>query len=188
MVDALFIEPLPDECEARRTATPAERAAAEAFGPAQRLREYLGWRAVVRRELGRVRIDYDDAGAPVLTDLPELHLGVAHCPGWVAVRISPHRCAVDIELRDRDFRRVAPRYMTPAEEALSSDPRLHGIVWCAKEALYKYAGLRGLSLRDDLHVEAVDLEAGHATGRIQTGPALRLAIRPHDRLHVLTLP
>lgn len=188
MVDALFIEPLPAEREAARTATEEERAAAAAFGSAQRRCEYLAWRAVVRRELGPVRIAYDAAGGPVLPDRPELHVGVSHCPGWVAVRIAPHPCAVDIELRDRHFGRAASRYMTPDEEALSADPRLPGIVWCAKEAIYKYARTPGLSLRDELHVEAVDFEAGHATARIKGGPALRLAIRPHERLFVVTLP
>lgn len=188
MADALFIEPLPAEHEAARTASEEERAAAAAFGSAQRRCEYLAWRAIVRRELGPVRIGYDATGAPILPERPELHLGISHCPGWVAVRIAPHRCAVDIEPRDRDFRRVASRYATPGELALWNDPRLFGILWCAKEALYKYAGMPGLSLRDELHVDAIDPDSGIATGRIKEGPALRLAIRPHDRLFVLTLP
>lgn len=188
MVDALFIEPLPPEHEAARTATAEELATAAGFGSAQRRCEFLAWRAIVRRELGAVQIGYDAAGAPVLPERPEIRLGVSHCPGWVAVRISPRRCAVDIERRNRNFRRALTHFMTPSEQALGSDPRIPGIVWCAKETLYKYAGIPGLSFLGDLRIEALDLAAGAATGRIGSGAPLTLTIRPHDELFVLTLP
>ena len=41
---------------------------AAAVLPPRRQAEYLTWRAVVYRELGRVHIGYDAAGGPVLID------------------------------------------------------------------------------------------------------------------------
>ena len=138
----LIIEAPWPEGEAAAWATAEERAAAAAFGSERRRREYLTWRALVRRELGRdVHIAYDAVGAPVLENRPE-HLSVSHCDGRVAVCLSLRRCAVDIEPVTRNFGRVLSRYMTPEEQALADDPLLPAAVWCAKETLYKYAGRR----------------------------------------------
>ena len=65
MTKGLFIEPPMTEAEAAARVTPGERAAAQEFLRERRRREFLTWRAVVRRELGDdVSIAYDEAGAP----------------------------------------------------------------------------------------------------------------------------
>lgn len=175
----LIIEAPWPEGEAAAWATAEERAAAAAFGSERRRREYLTWRALVRRELGRdVRIAYDAVGAPVLENRPE-YLSVSHCDGRVAVCLSLRRCAVDIEPVTRNFGRVLSRYMTPEEQALADDPLLPAAVWCAKETLYKYAGRRELDLLRDLRITEADLAAGCLAGRIADGApvAMRLLCR-----------
>lgn len=175
----LIIEAPWPEGEAAAWATAEERAAATAFGSERRRREYLTWRALVRRELGRdVRIAYDAVGAPVLENRPE-YLSVSHCDGRVAVCLSLRRCAVDIEPVTRNFGRVLSRYMTPEEQALADDPLLPAAVWCAKETLYKYAGRRELDLLRDLRITEADLAAGCLAGRIAGGApvAMRLLCR-----------
>ena len=155
----LIVEPpLPME-EASAWATAEERAAAARFAPA-RAAEYLGWRAIVRRELGSgTAIAYDAVGAPVLPDLPYF-LSVSHCRTHLAVTLSERRCAVDIERFDRNFGRIAHRYLTPAEVQLGAgDPRFGAVAWCAKEALYKYAGVRGCDLARDLRIDTIDFPA-----------------------------
>ena len=165
MGKALFIEPPMDEAGVAGWVTSDELAEAGRFVREGRRREYLTWRAVVRRELGAdVRIAYDAAGAPVV-DRDGVYVGVSHCRGRVAVCLSDVPCAVDIEPETRDFSRAAPRYMSPSELALSGDPLLPAAVWCAKEALYKYARRPGLDLLHDLRVEAVDFAAHAASCR-----------------------
>ena len=67
----LLIGPLLDAGETGPWVTAAERATASAFGSARRRTEYLTWRAMVRRELGRcVEITYDAAGAPAWRTVP----------------------------------------------------------------------------------------------------------------------
>ncbi len=152
MTPRLIVEPPMAEREAAAWTTPEERAAAAAFAPARR-REFLAWRAVVRRELGRdVRIGYAATGAPQLPD-GQAHISVSHCPGRVAVLLAGGRCAVDIEPAARNFERAAPRYLTPDERMLSADPAWLAVAWCAKEALYKYAGRPSLDLLRDLRLE-----------------------------------
>ena len=171
----LLIEPPMTIAAANAWATLEERQRAETFGNERRRREFLTWRAIVRRELGRdIRIAYDEVGAPVLPD-GEAFIAVAHCADRVAVCLSPNRCAVDIECADRDFTRAASRFLTPSEAVLADDPRWPGFVWCAKEALYKYAGGRHLDFREDLRIVSADLAAGHLTGCISCEPPVSLS-------------
>ena len=77
--------------------TEEERAEAARFGSARRRSEYLTWRTLVRRELGRdAVIGYNGVGAPVVTSPEGYFIGVSHCRERVAVCISRQRCAVDI--------------------------------------------------------------------------------------------
>ena len=179
MIPRLIVVPLMDAAEAARWVTPEESAAAVAYGSGQRCRESLTWRAVVRRELGRnIQIGYNEVGAPRIAN-SDVYLSVAHCRDWVAVCFSDAPCAVDIESESRDFSRVVPRYMTPAEQCLSTDPLWPAVVWCAKEALYKLSGRTGLGMLDDLRVVGGDFQAGFLLGRIQNedGEPIRLSVR-----------
>ncbi len=157
----LYIEaPLPIE-EAARWATDDERAAASHFADARK-REYLAWRAIVRRAIGRdALIAYNSVGAPTLTNYP-FRITVSHCRGRIAVGISDRPCAVDIERIDRNFQRILSRYLSPEEQRLSAHPLFPAIAWCAKETLYKYAGRQGFDLRDDLHIDGISFSEAEA--------------------------
>ena len=166
----LIVEPPLAFDEAAEWATDDERAIAGGFAPA-RAREYLAWRAIVRREIGRdAAIAYNAAGAPMLTNYP-LYLSVSLCreraadsrnpsdsSGRVAVAISDAPCAVDIEPITRNFRRAMPRYLSTAEQQLSDNPLFPAVAWCAKETLFKYAASttgRSLDLLRDLHIDRI---------------------------------
>lgn len=176
----LFVERPMSASDAAPWATPDELASAAAFPPARQA-EWLSWRAIVRREVCRefgcrpaqIAIAYNETGAPVVEGTA-VHAAVSHCRGSVAVGLSDAPCAVDIESLDRNFGRIAFRYMTPAEQALSDDPRWPAVVWSAKETLYKYAGRRELDLLSDLRVEQADFSAGRLVGRIRGGEVLLL--------------
>ena len=164
-----------------------ERRAAEAFGSERRRREYLTWRAMVRRVLGPdVRIGYDANGAPQLLDLP-LHLSISHCAGLVAVALSDAPCAVDAEAAGRDFSRVRSRYLTPFEVSLSADPLWPAVAWCAKETLYKYARRRGLDLCRDLRLLEADPVRGRLVGRVGDGVPLPMRIDRVEEALVVSL-
>lgn len=161
--------------------TEEERAEAARFGSARRRSEYLTWRTLVRRELGRdAVIGYNGVGAPVVSSPEGYFIGVSHCRERVAVCISRQRCAVDIESASRDFGAALARCMTPRERSLSTDERLGAALWCAKEALYKYAGRRELELQRDVQVLGVDFEAGRIVGRVCDGELLELQLRCID--------
>jgi predicted dehydrogenase len=115
----LFIEKIGSETTLREGATAEDLAFVERISNSGRRCEVLAWRAIVRRELGAdVEIFYDEYGAPKV-DRPNTYIGVSHSKGVVAVYISEKPCAVDIEHSNRDFRRVADRYLSDAERSIA---------------------------------------------------------------------
>ena len=143
MSSRLHIEQIETEEALLQISQTGDIAVVEGFANARRRCEALAWRAIVRRELGAdVVISYDEYGAPRV-DVPSTFISVSHSRGVVAVLISEHQCAVDIEHAERDFAKVAERYLSPAEYRVAE-------MWCAKEALYKYHKKGGVDLVKDL--------------------------------------
>lgn len=167
--------------------TRGERLRADGFGSPRRRAEYLTWRTLVRRRLGTdVEIAYDAVGAPELPGRGEF-ISVAHCAGRVVVCLAARRCAVDIEPSERDFSRVVERVASPGERALSADPRWPGVLWCAKETLYKYARRPGADFVRDLRVVRADFANGVAEG-IAAGERVTLTFRFDDGYTVVSIP
>lgn len=171
----LCVEPLWPVERALGAVTAEDRKQAAEFASAHRRQEFLSWRALLYRELGRsVQIEYDPAGAPYMTDFQGC-IGVSHSRGQVALCWSPAgRCAVDIESADRDFTKVLSRYLTPEEERTANHEAWLCIAWCAKECLYKLAGERDLDLREDLRLTemhpAKEPQSGTLTGSVKGHP------------------
>lgn len=164
----LIVEAVPPVylcCDALITA--ADVASASRFQNDGRRREHLAWRRIVRSELGRaVVIDYNEVGAPVV-DRPDTYISVSHGGGMVAVAIADEPVGVDIEAIDRNFERVASRYMSAAEVALSSDKDWAARVWAAKEAIYKLYGKREVDLIEDMRITACDTQSMTLTAEVR---------------------
>lgn len=182
---ALAADFIPSEAESTAAADAEDLASVSGFASASRRAERLAWRKLLREVLAEhfgcafpegLRIEYSASGAPRLKDFPDIEISVSHCRDMAAVAVSrivatvesrcDGACGVDIERADRNFDRAAPRYLSPAERALSSDPRLPAAVWCAKECLFKMQGREGLDLLRDIVVTGIDFTAGTVAGHI----------------------
>lgn len=160
--------------------TAADVASASRFQNERRRTEHLAWRRVVRRELGRgVEIGYNEVGAPTL-NLENMHLSVAHGAGRVAVVISDKRVGIDIESLERDFTSVSSRYMSAEEQALSTHKEWGAMVWCAKEALYKLYGERGLDLKHDIVITGYNHEEGVICAMLRQTTKARVEVDIHN--------
>lgn len=182
----LYVEPIPSLyacCDALITAQ--DVASASRFQNERRRMEHLAWRRIVRRELGRgVGISYNEVGAPQV-DVEGRYIGVAHCKERVLVAIADERVGVDIEPMYRDFSRVEERIMSVDERGLSSDDRWAGVVWCAKEAMYKYYGRSAIDLQRDLRIVAVDGVAKCVYGVLPNGERVEIKISLHEGKYIV---
>lgn len=155
------------ETELRKLVTEGDRASADRFTSPSRRLEHLAWRAALRCVIPDAEVSYGETGAPSLGGSP-LHLGVAHTRGCAAVMLSAALCAVDIERSDRNFANTLTRFVSPAESSLqdAARPDFPAAVWCAKEAMYKFAGRRELDFLRDLALTSSDLAHGTMRGTI----------------------
>ncbi len=186
MTPQWIVGELLSEEEAAKRVTPYDLNEATRFVTARRRSEFLSWRALARTALGtEVKLDYNTVGAPIVVNRP-LFISVSHCSDRVAILLSNHPCGIDIERTDRNFTRASSRFLTPEEAAMSADPRWIGVVWCAKEALYKYSGRDGLDLLHDIRLHTADLITGQLAGRICGGDPVALAVHFTDT-HTLVM-
>ncbi len=80
-------------------------------------------------------------------------------------------CGIDMEEITGRVKRIVPKFFREDEKQfLEHDLRGMYIVWCAKEALYKYYGLKSLDFRDHLKVDYANIEdSGKIVGHINKG-------------------
>ena len=160
MSSRLVIERIATEVLLRENATAEDLTVIERFGSVSRRMEALAWRAIVRRVLGvNVEIFYDDYGAPKVNK-EDVYISVSHSKEWVAVLFSDTPCAVDIDYVERDFCRVANRYLSENEQIIAEQNGMYAEMWCAKEALYKYYKKGNLDLVKHISIGDYDSDRG----------------------------
>ena len=119
-------------------------------------------RHILRRELGaEAELRYAISGALILArPIAEVaYVSISHSAEWVAVMLNKGRCGVDIESLQRNFSRVASRYISPQEREQFAGvvgPHFEAIMWSAEEALYKYGGREGLDFIKDMVVSNIN--------------------------------
>ncbi|MCD8313270.1 MAG: 4'-phosphopantetheinyl transferase superfamily protein [Bacteroidales bacterium] len=102
----------------------------------------------------------DADASPVCTEIPRI--SVSHTDGWAAVAVSPQsEVGIDIESEDRSFAAVERKALSDNEIGwLCDDCRRNlqlGVVWCAKEAVYKRMGIEVVDFSADMEIERFDL-------------------------------
>jgi len=101
----------------------------------------------------------DEFGKPFLKNHPH-QISLSHSYPYVAAQIHPTiSVGIDIEQPKEKLLRIGPRILDSSElENAGNDIVKHCIYWCAKEALYKINGKRGLLFTNHLHVNPFDLK------------------------------
>lgn len=184
MSSRLFIENIDSEEALKCRVSFDDIAVVENFSNQGRRCEALAWRAIVRRELGEaVNIGYDEYGAPQV-DLSGCYISVSHSKEAVALLVSDVPCAVDIEHIERNFARVASRYLSDREREIADKYDLYAEMWCAKEALYKYHKRGGLDLVDDLVISDYLPQECAFVAKILGGEPVRVKIKREGNLAI----
>lgn len=92
-------------------------------------------------------------GQPYISQCRE-HVSISHTRGYAAVSISDDSVpGIDIEFPSARIQKVAKRFLNDKEKNFL-DPDLIekqlGLIWCAKEAIFKKAGQPGLIFKDQI--------------------------------------
>lgn len=147
--------------------------------PAKRL-EWLSVRALCldlldKRSLPLANIGKDAFGKPYLIN-QAAHLSFSHAGPWAVVALdmaSP--IGIDIERASPAINRVAPRLFSQSELEQAPTLERKTIFWCAKEAIYKLHGERGLDFKQQISLK---WQANRLYGELLVHPTSQIACIP----------
>lgn len=116
--------------------------------------------------------DYTETGKPFIKKFPG-YISISHTNAYAAfIASEKYPVGIDIELISPRIERIFPKFMSESEiNSVSMDNRLEQlyVYWCAKEAMYKYYGLKELEFIKNLPIEPFTYtESGIITGHIIT--------------------
>lgn len=124
------------------------------FPSQRRLKEWLAVRALLGTLLATrdFEIDYDPKGKPFFKKRT-LQVSITHSRAQAAVILHPTKTVgIDIEPLRAKIDKVKHKFLSNQELAALPQGDIKGYItyWCAKEALYKWYGKRGLEFKEHL--------------------------------------
>ncbi|MBX7124494.1 MAG: 4'-phosphopantetheinyl transferase superfamily protein [Cyclobacteriaceae bacterium] len=147
----------------------------EIHHPVKRL-EWLAGRALLMQQCRDLGIRWkgvvkDQHGKPFLVQ-SHAHLSVSNSFPWIACQLRHEGPAgIDIEQPRPSLLRVLPRMLSPTELSDAGDSQQKSCVyWCAKEALFKWHGERGIHFSRHIEIRpfTYDLHGGQLTAALVT--------------------
>lgn len=131
----------------------------------KRLLHWLSTRVLLRTMLNTdeyIDCRMDEHGKPYLPDL-DYHISLSHSYDYAAVIIGKtKKVGVDIELIKHKIKSIRHKFLSDIELAQKQiGDNINGlyVCWCAKEAIYKWNGRRGLEFKQDMHIQPFKLKA-----------------------------
>jgi len=121
----------------------------------ERSKHWLYSRVLLREMLCTtkfIELQADEFGKPYLVNFPQ-KLSISHSGDMVAVMLSDYNCGMDIQLMKPNIERVAHKFINEEEwKYVQEETRLFDmyLIWCGKEALYKYYGRKNLAFKENL--------------------------------------
>lgn len=128
----------------------------------QKQREHLAARILVKAICDEMclpfrQVSKDSEGKPFLNG-QTCHISYSHTDRYCAAILHFNfKVGIDIELPKLKLQNVAHKFLTENEiELIGNDNFGLCRAWCAKEAVYKLIGRKGISLRTDISLPATD--------------------------------
>jgi len=171
------IEESADELLSKLQLSRSERAFLERLNKGKRTLNWLGTRVLLRSMLdtpGYIDCPSDENGKPYLVNFPH-KISLSHSFDYATVMLSTtHEVGIDMELVKPKIELIANKFMQEGELKQLTDnqyiEQLY-VCWCAKEAVYKLQGKKGVSFKDNIWVEpfSYQSEGGYITAHLR-GP------------------
>ncbi|MFC3198822.1 4'-phosphopantetheinyl transferase family protein [Parapedobacter deserti] len=157
------IEESADDLISRLQLDDREKAVLSRLNKGKRTLHWLATRVLLRTMLdtpGFIDCPSDDNGKPYLANFPQ-RISLTHSFEYAAVMMSDNgEVGIDLELVKAKILRIADKFMKAQE--LESIGRHHieklYACWCAKEAVYKLQGNKGVSFKDNMTILPFDFQ------------------------------
>jgi 4'-phosphopantetheinyl transferase len=135
-----------------------------ALSAGKRALHWLSTRLLLRTMLNTA--DYidckmDEHGKPYLVN-STTHISLSHSYDYAAVMISENRkVGVDIELVKMKIKSIKHKFLSDielAQKQIGDNTLGLYVCWCAKEAIYKWHGKKGLEFKKHIHIKPFKLK------------------------------
>ncbi len=107
------------------------------------------------------RIIKDEYGKPMLVH-HEFAISISHADLYSAILLSEHlECGVDVEVISARINRVANKFVSSYEDlyvSKNNSPAYYTVIWCVKEAIYKWYAKRGLDFIENMIIHPFTLQ------------------------------
>ncbi|WP_443937514.1 4'-phosphopantetheinyl transferase family protein [Pedobacter sp. MW01-1-1] len=130
----------------------------------KRLLHWLSTRLLLRTLLNTddyIDCRFDEDGKPYLPN-SDYHVSLSHSYDYAAVMMSKdYACGVDIELIKHKIKAIKHKFLSDVELAQKQiGDNIDGlyVAWCAKEAVYKWHGKKGLEFKQHIHIKPFKLK------------------------------
>lgn len=126
----------------------------------KRRMEFLAGRFLLKylkQDFPLLNIRPDGQDKPRIDDNQYL-FSISHSWPYVAVIISPYNeCGIDIQTWHERMTVLQHKYLTADEQRFfNNDPKMLTLAWSAKEAAYKWQGMRGVEFVDHLELNYLE--------------------------------
>lgn len=126
----------------------------------KRRMEFLAGRFLLKylkQDFPLLNIRPDGQDKPRIDDNQYL-FSISHSWPYVSVIISPYQeCGIDIQTWHERMTLLQHKYLSPDEQGLfNNDPKMLTLAWSAKEAAYKWQGMRGVEFIDHLELNFLE--------------------------------
>lgn len=103
----------------------------------------------------------DEHGKPYLANI-DAHISLSHSYDYAAVIVSKtNKVGIDIELIKHKIKSIKHKFLSDielAQKQIGDNTNGLYVAWCAKEAIYKWHGKKGLEFRQHIHIKPFKLK------------------------------
>ena len=151
----------------------------QAMSHSNQRKGFLAVRSLV--EIAGLSLDqllYNTDGKPYLEHGP--HMSFSHTKDFAAVAIGKAPLGVDVERHRAKVKRVAKKFVNPADLAPQQTIAELTDLWCVKESMYKAISMPGIRFSKDIFVDLSTPKNEIAIYRDQTYDLFRYAWQGHS--------
>lgn len=142
----------------------------ERYSSVKRQREQFVSHLLVKHLFGEAKeIKHHESGAPYI-EANSKHISISHSRKSIALAVSDKNIGIDIEERDRKQLSLIKKFTTPTEQEwiasvgnTKEQQLIAELIWSAKEAIYKLAGIEGLSFENDIEISPFNITPATTT-------------------------
>ncbi|MNJ83476.1 hypothetical protein D3C87_08940 [compost metagenome] len=107
---------------------------------------------------GDLQVVYKATGQPYFESKPDLFLSISHSKGWFAVMLASKPVGIDVQVYSERLKAGQDYFRNDKEIQFAENETALHLMWCAKEAFYKWKEGNIADLKEDVSLLRIEEE------------------------------